>query len=652
MEQNTYDVTVRLSAIWVRRWVGAETSPADWILAQLKLHCPVSDVSMKVNFIRCRIRLADDETAAALVKTLLYAFEKHYELTDATLVVTITVTRENGESVTAVLNSGVSAALEKIRSLIGAPQFKALAEECVTVAAGVKEYGLKDVFLRRAYLVSVNDGCGLTTYLKAFADLIRFLGLFLTDPTGKTVAELKLPMPEKDSDAPYAVRRLTDELKSVAQSVVCIDISEWMDRLTDPVFRGVLRTIDAMSLQCIFFFRVPFMEQPVLQRIRAQLADVLTVQAISIAPFSPEELRLHAGNTLSKRNFSVTPEAWTVFDARIAAEKNDGRFYGIDTVNNVVHEMLYLKLLSNARTGAHDTEIRREDIAELVPDDPFAEASGMEQLDALVGVEAIRQRIMELLAQIETTAKSGGPDRPGIHMRFVGAPGTGKTTVARIMGRILAERGVLRTGVFYEHAGREFCGRFVGQTAPKTAALCRDAYGGVLFVDEAYTLYRAGNEDSPDYGQEAIDTLIAEMENHRSDLLVIFAGYPDEMEKLMEANPGLRSRMPYQLEFPNYTRAQLAEIYFRFAEKHFSFDDAFRAAVTRFFDSLSQPVIEDTAFGNARFVRNLYERTWGKAALRCQLADLPCDTLTAEDFNLAAAEKEFSDAAEKKKIGF
>ena len=142
------------------------------------------------------------------------------------------------------------------------------------------------------------------------------------------------------------------------------------------------------------------------------------------------------------------------------------------------------------------------------------------------------------------------------------------------------------------------------------------------------------------------------MENHRSDLLVIFAGYPDEMEKLLDSNPGLKSRMPYEIAFPNYTREQLAEIFFRFAKKSFAFDETFRDAVSSYFNSLASSVVEAKEFGNARFVRNLYERTWGKAALRCQLNDLPCDTLTVEDFNLACAEKEFREAAEKKRIGF
>ena len=111
-------------------------------------------------------------------------------------------------------------------------------------------------------------------------------------------------------------------------------------------------------------------------------------------------------------------------------------------------------------------------------------------------------------------------------------------------------------------------GAYVGQTAPKTAAICRDAYGSVLFIDESYALY-SGTEDSKDYGSEALTTLIAEMENHRDDMVVIMAGYTDEMAELMKGNTGLRSRMPYLIEFPNYTKEQLTQIYMKFARKNF-----------------------------------------------------------------------------------
>ena len=195
----------------------------------------------------------------------------------------------------------------------------------------------------------------------------------------------------------------------------------------------------------------------------------------------------------------------------------------------------------------------------------------------------------------------------------------------------------------------------MGETAPKTAAMCRDAYGSVMFIDEAYSLYRSGGS-KVDFGREALDTLIAEMENHRNDLVVIMAGYTKEMEELMEGNPGLASRMPYIIEFPNYTRPQLTEIFLQMAGKTFTFDEAFKEAVAGYFDRLPDEVLNAESFSNARFVRNLYERTWGKAVLRCQLKKADPNVLTKEDFLAASGEKEFSKLMRKpirdKVVGF
>ena len=235
---------------------------------------------------------------------------------------------------------------------------------------------------------------------------------------------------------------------------------------------------------------------------------------------------------------------------------------------------------------------------------------------------------------------------------LTGGPGTGKTTVARILGKILKEKEVLRIGNLYEYKGRDFCGQYIGETAPKTSGMCRDAYGSVLFIDEAYSLYR-GDDNSRDYGIEAIDTLISEMENHKDDLVVIMAGYNDDMEKLMDGNRGLKSRMPYTIEFPNFTRGQLFEIYKSMAADKFKIADDLYPAAKAYFEGLSDEVLNSKNFSNARFVRNLFERTWAKAAMRCQLEGQKSVALCASDFTNAASEKDFAFQIEKKiKLGF
>ena len=219
---------------------------------------------------------------------------------------------------------------------------------------------------------------------------------------------------------------------------------------------------------------------------------------------------------------------------------------------------------------------------------------------------------------------------------------------------MLKERGVLRYGHFFEFTGRDFCGRYVGETAPKTTAMCRDAYGSVLFIDEAYSLYR-GDDDGRDFGREALDTLLSEMENHRHDLVVIMAGYPEEMARLMQANPGLESRMPYLIEFPNYKREELYRIFFNLVGSSFTYNGEFELTVREYFNSIPDEVLNAKNFSNARFVRNLFERTCAKAGTRRQFEDDGQITLTKDDFRLAGADSAFRGLVEKKprsKIGF
>src|SRR5687768_9978734 len=187
----------------------------------------------------------------------------------------------------------------------------------------------------------------------------------------------------------------------------------------------------------------------------------------------------------------------------------------------------------------------------------------LDQLDAeLVGLAPVKTRIRDIcsLLLVDTVRRQAGlsTEALSLHMSFTGNPGTGKTTVALRMAEILHRLGYVRKGHMVAVTRDDLVGQYIGHTAPKTREVLKRAMGGVLFIDEAYYLYRPENER--DYGQEAIEILLQEMENHRDDLVVILADYEDRKERFFRSNPGLSSRIAHHIDFPNYTSAELLAI--------------------------------------------------------------------------------------------
>jgi len=232
----------------------------------------------------------------------------------------------------------------------------------------------------------------------------------------------------------------------------------------------------------------------------------------------------------------------------------------------------------------------------------------LDQLDReLVGLKPVKsyiRQIASLLLVARLREKIGvSTDRPTLHMCFTGHPGTGKTTVAMRMATILNNLGYVRRGHLVVATRDDLVGQYVGHTAPKTKEILKKAMGGVLFIDEAYYLYRPENER--DYGQEAIEMLLQVMENQREDLVVILAGYQDRMETFFQYNPGFRSRIAHHINFPDYAMEELATIgELMLAQQNYSFDADSRHAFVEYLElRRKQP-----HFANARSVRNAIDR--------------------------------------------
>ena len=233
----------------------------------------------------------------------------------------------------------------------------------------------------------------------------------------------------------------------------------------------------------------------------------------------------------------------------------------------------------------------------------------------LVGLKPVKARIQEIasLLLVERVRRklSLATDAPTLHMSFTGNPGTGKTTVALRMSDILHRLGFVRRGHLVSVTRDDLVGQYIGHTAPKTKEILKKAMGGVLFIDEAYYLYRPENER--DYGQEAIEILLQVMENQREDLVVILAGYANRMNTFFESNPGFRSRIAHHIDFPDYAEDELLQIAeLILTQQNYRFSDAGRAAFAKYIMARrAQP-----HFANARSIRNALDRVRLRAANR------------------------------------
>lgn len=265
-------------------------------------------------------------------------------------------------------------------------------------------------------------------------------------------------------------------------------------------------------------------------------------------------------------------------------------------------EKLYQTILFN-KSGE---ELQASDIPEYEKEKSNEEIFA--ELNELVGLEDVKQLLKDLVSLIEFKNKTNGEIKvkdTNLHMVFLGNPGTGKTTVARMVAGILYNLKYIDQNKLIEVSAKDLVAEYVGQTAPKTMSVVEKAMGGVLFIDEAYSLASKPGENSS-FNEEAIATLIQAMENYRDDLVVIFAGYTKEMQSFLDSNSGIVSRIGYTVEFKDYTVDELIVIFKNMIKKAgFEIDDKAIAKA----ESIILEYKDTKNFGNARFVRNLYEKT-------------------------------------------
>ncbi|MDM5327795.1 stage V sporulation protein K [Neobacillus sp. CF12] len=259
-------------------------------------------------------------------------------------------------------------------------------------------------------------------------------------------------------------------------------------------------------------------------------------------------------------------------------------------------------------------------VPKVIPPEHAALKEIEDELGALVGMEEMKRMIKEIYAWIFVNKKREDiglkARKQALHMMFKGNPGTGKTTVARLIGKLFLKMNVLTKGHLIEAERADLVGEYIGHTAQKTRDLIKKAQGGILFIDEAYSLGRGGEKD---FGKEAIDTLVKHMEDKQHEFILILAGYSREMDYFLTLNPGLHSRFPLVIDFPNYTIDQLLEIASRMLdEREYTLS---HEAEKKLKDHLIwvKAVLSPNSFSNGRYVRNIIEKSIRAQAMRLLL---------------------------------
>ena len=351
----------------------------------------------------------------------------------------------------------------------------------------------------------------------------------------------------------------------------------------------------------------------------------LKKNSVVVCELTKKEYEAVAGNPLFECVFPTVirieePSA----EEKLAFIKREAAAYNFELSPDVLPETLNGAALDRLRASlvkAVSTKLEEEECSYMLTASDLAaetksipERPPFEELDALIGLDGVKRTVREIAAFVERRGKDAGLC---LHMVFRGRPGTGKTTVARIIGKIFGAAGVIKNSDKFIEADRAaLVSKYLGGTAPRVRDVVTAALGGVLFIDEAYSLCEDGGRG---YGHEAVATLVKLMEDHRKEFVCILAGYPDEMDEMLDMNPGMRGRVQFYIDFPDYSAAEMLEIFDSMCRAEgYAASEGARAALEEFFEKLTRE--ED--FANGRTVRRVFEQIRIKQAVRSERMDI------------------------------
>lgn len=418
-----------------------------------------------------------------------------------------------------------------------------------------------------------------------------------------------------------------EKLKSVEEGLIVFDLSDLSWSSSD-IRESIMQIINTFPTKVFIILECNSKEG----ETNAQYLDYFT-WAMKISRISNAEKEIYVEKFMKNNNLQYSKNAIK----KIA----DDSFYKVQ--NRLVNILVKSKI---NKTNNIDSLL--QDNKEQKEDKKTNKKTGMEELEKLIGLEETKEQIKKILNYIKICKDKN--KIPMLHMVFNGNPGTGKTTVARIIGKIFSEEKILSDKENFVEAQRnDLIGEYVGQTAPKTQRVINKALGGVLFIDEAYSIASyISDEAGRDYGAECIATLLKGMEDHRDELCVIFAGYTDEMERMLNVNPGFESRIQFVINFPDYTAEELYMIFKGLCKKEeYKIASNIKKHLVEYFEIAKK----SKNFSNARFVRSLFEKMKIEQANRIINKKENRNLVKLEDVLKAISETKIKNKI-KPKIGF